>query len=143
MFGLGFGEILIILVLALILLGPQRLPDVAKQLGRGLRDFKKATDDLRGQFERELYVEDRPRPKPALVQPPTAAAPVPAPPPGPVPAATAENVPGLEAAVAVAGQVAPEPPPAPEAGPGQAAPAVAPAPAAGPAAEPAGEAGKA
>ena len=118
MFGLGFGEILIILVLALILLGPQRLPDVAKQLGRGLRDFKKATDDLRGQFERELYTEDRPRTKPLLVQPPTAAAPVPAPPPGPAPAATAENVPGLEAAVAEPGQVAPEPPPSPAPAPG-------------------------
>lgn len=119
MFGLGFGEIVIILVLALILLGPAKLPEVAKQLGKGLRDFKKATDDLRGQFERELYAEDRPRPKPALVQPPTAAAPVPAPPPGPVPAATAENVPGLEAATAEAGQVAPEPPPVPEAGAAQ------------------------
>ncbi len=148
MFGLGFGEILIILVLALILLGPQRLPDVAKQLGRGLRDFKKATDDLRGQFERELYAEDQPRPKPSLVQPPTAAAPVAAPPPGPVPAATAENVPGLEAAVAVPGleavavpgQVVPEPPPVPEAGPEKGAPAP---PAAAPAPEAPGQAGKA
>jgi len=124
MFGLGFGEILIILVLALILLGPARLPDVAKQLGKGLRDFRKATDDLKGQFEREMYVDDRPRPKPSLVQP-TAAAPVPAPPPGPVPAATADNVPGLEAATAEPGQVAPEPPPSPEeqpAGPAPAAP---------------------
>ena len=111
MFGLGFGEILIILVLALILLGPARLPEVAKQLGKGLRDFRKATDDLKGQFEREMYVDDRPRP---LVQPPTAAAPVPAPPPGPAPAATAENVPGLEAATAEPGQVSPEPPPSPE-----------------------------
>jgi sec-independent protein translocase protein TatB len=113
MFGLGFGEILIILVLALILLGPARLPEVAKQLGKGLRDFRKATDDLKGQFEREMYAEDRPRPKPSLVEP-TAAAPVPAPPPGPAPAATAENVPGLEAATAEPGQVSPEPPPSPE-----------------------------
>lgn len=114
MFGLGFGEILVILVLALILLGPARLPEVAKQLGKGLRDFRKATDDLKGQFEREMYAEDRPRTKPSLVQPPTAEAPVPAPPPGQAPAATAENVPGLEAATAEPGQVAPEPPPSPE-----------------------------
>ena len=128
MFGLGFGEILIILVLALILLGPARLPEVAKQLGKGLRDFRKATDDLKGQFEREMYADDRPRP---LVRPPTAAAPVPAPPPGPAPAATAENVPGLEAATAEPGQVSPEPPPSPEEEP------------APPAGEPApGEAGK-
>ncbi|HET6922895.1 MAG TPA: twin-arginine translocase TatA/TatE family subunit [Anaeromyxobacteraceae bacterium] len=128
MFGLGFGEILIILVLALILLGPARLPEVAKQLGKGLRDFRKATDELKGQFEREMSLDDRPRP---LIRPPTAAAPVPAPPPGPAPAATAENVPGLEAATAEPGQVSPEPPPSPEEEP------------APPAGEPApGEAGK-
>jgi sec-independent protein translocase protein TatB len=137
MFGLGFGEILIILVLALILLGPARLPDVAKQLGKGLREFKKATDELKGQFEREMYADDRPAPKPSLVQPPTPAAPVPAPAPAPAPAATAENVPGLEAATAEPGQIPPEPPPSrePEAGP-EAPAAGAPAPAGASAAEP-------
>ncbi len=122
MFGLGFGEIVIILVLALILLGPQRLPDVAKQLGKGLREFKKATDDLKDQFESELYSEPKRQARPALVQPPEAAAPVPAPPPGPAPAASAENVPGLEAAIAEAAmaepaKVAPEPAPARESSP--------------------------
>lgn len=102
MFGLGFPEIVVILVLALILLGPQRLPDAAKQLGKGLREFKKATDDLKSQFESELYAEDsKPRERPALVPQ------EPATPTGPTPAATAENVPGLEAATA-------EPAPAPE-----------------------------
>jgi sec-independent protein translocase protein TatB len=103
MFGLGFGEIVIILVLALVLLGPKRLPDVAKQLGKGLREFKKATDDLKSQFESELYAEDtKPRDRPALVPQAPAAAPS-----GPAPAATAENVPGLEAATV-------EPTPAPQ-----------------------------
>jgi sec-independent protein translocase protein TatB len=98
MFGLGFGEIVVILVLALVLLGPQKLPEVAKQLGKGLRDFRKATDDLKGQFERELYADERPaRPK---IAPPTAAAPVAATAPQPVPAASVENVPGLDAALA-------------------------------------------
>jgi len=103
MFGLSFSEILIILVLALILLGPRRLPEVAKQLGKGLREFKKATDDLKQQFESELYSEEtRAAPRPSLV-PPTPAAP----PERPAPAATAENVPGLEAATAEpAGSVA-------------------------------------
>ena len=112
MFGLGFGEILIILVLALVLLGPQKLPEVAKQLGKGMRDFKKASDGLKEQFEREFYADERKpeRPRPA---PPTAAAPVPAGPPKPVPLAAADNVPGLDAAL-----VEPEPataPPAPDA----------------------------
>lgn len=121
MFGLGFGEIVIILVLALILLGPQRLPDVAKQLGKGLREFKKATDDLKEQFETELYSEPKKPARPALVQPPEAAAPVPAPPPGPAPVASAENIPGLEAAMAEPVRAAPGPPPAPEAAPPAAA----------------------
>ncbi len=98
MFGLGFGEIVVILVLALVLLGPQKLPEVAKQLGKGLRDFRKATDDLKGQFERELYADERAaRPR---IAPPTAAAPVPAAAPQPVPPASVENVPGLDAALA-------------------------------------------
>lgn len=112
MFGLGFGEIVIILVLALVLLGPQKLPEVAKQLGKGFRDFKKATDDLKGQFESELYAEERKAPRPR-VAPPTAAAPVPAGPPQPVPVASAENVPGLDAALAE--PVSPPAPPAPAA----------------------------
>ena len=105
MFGLGFSEIVVILVLALVLLGPKRLPDVAKQLGKGMREFKKATDDLKSQFEREFYAEDLKKNQPHVVAPPTAAAPVQAPPPAPAPEATAENVPGLEAALV-------EPPPA-------------------------------
>ena len=103
MFGLGFGEIVIILVLALVLLGPQKLPEVAKQLGKGLRDFKKASDDLKGQFEQELYADERKAAR-ARIAPPTAAAPVPAAAPQPVPPASVDNVPGLDAALA-------EPPP--------------------------------
>jgi len=110
MFGLGMGEIVIILVLALILLGPQKLPDAAKQLGRGLRDFRKATEDLKSQFETELYSEPKPA-KPTLVEPPSArggvsagvpAGGVPAEAKADVPVATADNVPGLEAALAEA-----------------------------------------
>jgi sec-independent protein translocase protein TatB len=101
MFGLGFGEIVIILVLALVLLGPQKLPEVAKQLGKGLRDFKKASDDLKGQFEQELYADERKAAR-ARIAPPTAAAPVPAAAPQPVPPASAANVPGLDAALAEA-----------------------------------------
>jgi len=120
MFGLGFGEILIILVLALLLLGPSKLPEAAKQLGKGLRDFRKATDDLKQQFEGELYAEPRPQ-RPKLVEPAAAQAPEAAPaavPPGGIPAggaevaATAENVPGLEAALA-------EPPAAPAVAPAE------------------------
>ena len=48
MFNLGFSEILIIGVLALILIGPKQLPEVARVVGRMLREFKQATTDLSG-----------------------------------------------------------------------------------------------
>lgn len=96
MFGLSFGELLIIAVLALLLLGPERLPDAARTLGKGLRDLRKVTEDLKDQVEQEIYADDRRPAKPALV-PPVPSAPGPAEPP---PAATTENVPGLEAALA-------------------------------------------
>ncbi len=46
MFGLGFGEVLIVLALALIFIGPKKLPELARNLGRGLREFQRAKDDL-------------------------------------------------------------------------------------------------
>ena len=47
MFGIGFQEMLIILVVVLIFFGPKRLPDLAKSLGRGIAEFKKASDEVR------------------------------------------------------------------------------------------------
>ncbi|MCB9060853.1 MAG: twin-arginine translocase TatA/TatE family subunit [Halobacteriovoraceae bacterium] len=46
MFGLGAGEILIIFALALIFIGPKKLPELAKSLGRAVSDFQKAKYDL-------------------------------------------------------------------------------------------------
>ncbi len=97
MFGLSFTEVLIIAVLALVLLGPDQLPGAARTAGKWLREFRRATEDLKDQIETEIYVDER-KARPSLV-PPVPAAPVP-PPAGPPPAATAENVPGLEAALA-------------------------------------------
>jgi sec-independent protein translocase protein TatB len=98
MFGLSFGEILIIAVIALLLLGEKRLPDAARTLGKGLREIRKATEDLKDQVEQEISLDPKRAPKPALV-PPVAAQPVPGP-AGPPPEATKDNVPGLEAALA-------------------------------------------
>jgi sec-independent protein translocase protein TatB len=112
MFGLSFGELLIIAVLALLLLGPERLPEAAKTFGKGLRDIRRATEDLKDQVEQEIYVDERKK-KPAIVAPVPAAQPIPSP-AGPPPAATAENVPGLEAALAEAPAPVPAPPPAPD-----------------------------
>lgn len=51
MFGIGFQEMLIILVVVLIFFGPKRLPDLAKSLGRGIAEFKKASDEVRKGIE--------------------------------------------------------------------------------------------
>jgi sec-independent protein translocase protein TatB len=123
MFGLSFSEIVIIAILALLLLGPDRLPDAMKTLGKGMRDLRKATEDLKDQVEREIYTDDdaKKASRPALV-PPVPAGPVPGP-AGPPPAASAENVPGLEAALAETPAGASPPAAAAPAAPGAANPA--------------------
>src|SRR3954469_22198369 len=72
--GLSMTEIIIILGLALLLLGPDQLPSLAKSLGKGLRELRKATDDIKGQFESEITRIDLDAP------PQKAIAPVPPPP---------------------------------------------------------------
>ena len=53
MFGIGMPELLLILALALIVIGPKKLPDIARALGRGLAEFRRATDELKHTFHEE------------------------------------------------------------------------------------------
>src|SRR5262245_14405760 len=57
MFGLGFWELMVILVLALLVLGPKKLPDVASSLGKAIRGFRRATQDLQEQLDVEDEVK--------------------------------------------------------------------------------------
>lgn len=55
MFGIGMPELLLILGLALIVLGPKKLPELAKALGKGLGELRRATDDLKDEFRKMEY----------------------------------------------------------------------------------------
>jgi sec-independent protein translocase protein TatB len=111
MFGLSFTEVVIIAVLALILLGPDQLPSAAKTVGKTLRELRRAADDLKDQISTEMDLGDVSRlgdqlndqlsrlgeePARPTLQP-VPAMPLPS---GPAPEASADNVPGLEAATA-------------------------------------------
>jgi len=86
-FNIGPGELIIVLVIALVVLGPGKLPDVAASLGKSLREFRKAATDVS-----EATRIDAPPPSPAV--PSTAVASSPpvtaVTPPAPTPAAVAE-----------------------------------------------------
>ena len=51
---LGMPELILILVLALLLFGPKKLPEIGKQLGKGLGEFKRASNDLKRSIEDEI-----------------------------------------------------------------------------------------
>ena len=58
MFGLGAGEILVIGVIALIFIGPKKLPELARGLGRGIKEFQKAKNDLLDEVNSEELNEE-------------------------------------------------------------------------------------
>jgi TatA/E family protein of Tat protein translocase len=71
MFGsLGVPELLLIFVVALIVFGPRKLPEIGRTLGKALGEFKKATDELKNTIEREVRVEELKQINPLVTYPP-------------------------------------------------------------------------
>ena len=58
MFGIGMPEMILILAIALIVIGPKKLPDLAKSLGRAMREFKKATNEFKETMQIDSEMED-------------------------------------------------------------------------------------
>ena len=59
MFGLGPTEIIVILILALLIFGPTKLPELGKSLGRGIKEFKKASTEVKNEINEALKDEEK------------------------------------------------------------------------------------
>ncbi len=71
MFNIGPLELMIILIIALLVVGPKRLPEVGRSIGRGLREFRKAQDEVRQTLQFDLEDEpEKPASRPAATAPP-------------------------------------------------------------------------
>ncbi len=58
MFGLGFGELVLIFLIALIFIGPKKLPELAKGLGKGIREFQNAAKGFSDQMQDTVNTQD-------------------------------------------------------------------------------------
>jgi sec-independent protein translocase protein TatB len=107
---LGFSEMVFLFILALLIFGPKKLPEVGRQIGRFMNEFKRASNEFRSQIESEinsLEVDVKPQILPPLQAPLNSLA------------SRIFNPPSVEKieAAAPAAEITPEPPPAPKVAP--------------------------
>src|ERR1700741_5544428 len=86
---IGMPELIIIFVIALIIFGPRKLPELGKSLGKSLAEFKRASNELKSTLEEEIRIEEQQR----ATEVSKAAVPVPGTTPTTTPATTSEAVP--------------------------------------------------
>ena len=91
--GLGAGEMMLVALIGLLLFGGKGLPDMARTLGKVMREFKKATqgveDEMRRVMDEDSATPPRPKPKPRPLPAPAAPAALPAATPSPAPSESA------------------------------------------------------
>jgi|OpeIllAssembly_1097287.scaffolds.fasta_scaffold680113_2 TatA/E family protein of Tat protein translocase len=59
MFGnIGLPELMIIMIVALLVFGPKKLPEIGRTIGKAVREFKKSTDEIKGKFEEQIRIDE-------------------------------------------------------------------------------------